>query len=79
MNLISFLMCYNDKYRAIHHMRRIPEKVLICVSFFGGAFGFWIAMYLFHHKTRHLKFVLLEPAFMTMWILLILIERGIIW
>ena len=78
MNLISFGMCYNDKKRAIKHKRRIPERVLLGVSIMGGTFGFWIAMYIFHHKTKHLKFVLLEPLFMVVWIVLILLERSFI-
>jgi len=71
-------MCYNDKKRAIKNKRRIPERILIGISIMGGAFGFWIAMYLFHHKTKHLKFIVLEPLLMILWIVLILLERGII-
>lgn len=78
INLISFVMCYNDKKRAIKHKRRIPERALIGISLMGGTFGFWTSMYLFHHKTKHLKFVILEPIFMMIWIVLILLERGII-
>lgn len=78
VNLISFGMCYNDKKRAIKHQRRISEKTLLFVSFLGGAFGFFIAMHIFHHKTKHLKFILLEPFFMMMWTIILLIERGIL-
>jgi len=78
INLVSIGMCYNDKKRAIKNKRRIPERILIGISIMGGAFGFWIAMYLFHHKTKHLKFIVLEPLLMILWIVLILLERGII-
>ena len=53
INLVSVEMCYNDKKRAIKNKRRIPERILIGISIMGGALGFWIAMYLFHHKTKH--------------------------
>jgi uncharacterized membrane protein YsdA (DUF1294 family) len=78
MNLISFGMCYNDKKRAIKHKYRIPESVLLGISIMGGAFGFWWAMYLFHHKTGHLKFLIIEPLCIVLWIVFILLERGII-
>ncbi len=78
MNIVSFGMCYNDKKRAIKHKRRISEKTLLLISLCGGAFGFFIAMYLFHHKTKHIKFVVLEPVFMVIWIVMILIERGVL-
>lgn len=78
INLISFSMCYNDKYRAIKQKRRIPERYLLGISFLGGAFGFWFAMYLFHHKTRHWKFVLLEPLLIIVWSYFIFLERGIV-
>lgn len=78
INLISLGMCYNDKKRAIKHKWRIQENVLLGISLLGGAFGFWLGMHLFHHKTKHLKFLILEPLFMIAWIVIILIERGII-
>lgn len=78
INLISFGMCYNDKKRAVQHKYRIPENILLGISIIGGAFGFWLAMHLFHHKTKHLKFLILEPLCIVLWIALILTERGII-
>lgn len=79
MNLISFGMCYNDKKRAIKHKRRISEKTLLLISLCGGAFCFMIGMYQFHHKTKHIKFLILEPIFIILWFLIILVERGILW
>lgn len=79
MNMISFWMCYNDKKRAIKHKRRISEKTLLLISSCGGAFGFMIAMYQFHHKTKHIKFLILEPIFIILWLIIIFVERGILW
>lgn len=78
MNIVSFFMCYNDKRRAIKHKKRISEKMLLTVSLCGGPFGFYVAMYVFRHKTRHLRFLILEPLFMMLWIVIILIERGML-
>lgn len=78
MNLLSFGMCYNDKKRAIYHQKRISEKTLLWISCLGGAFLFWVGMYVFHHKTKHVKFLILEPIFMVVWLIIILIERGIL-
>lgn len=70
INLVSFYLCYCDKKRAVAHRYRISESMLLFVSFVGGALGFLFAMYLFHHKTRKFKFLILEPLFLVLWILL---------
>lgn len=50
-----------DKRKAILHRRRIPERTLFLIALLGGSLGTWIGMYLFRHKTRHLRFVLGIP------------------
>ena len=52
LSLITFFLYYADKKKAKKGARRIPEKVLLLFSFFGGAFGGYPAMLLFHHKTK---------------------------
>ena len=56
INILSFFMIYIDKKRAIHHKWRIAEDILMFVSVLGGCFGMILSMYLFHHKTKKLKF-----------------------
>ncbi len=56
MNLFTFLMGALDKWKAVHHRWRVPERVLMILSLVGGCFGMMIAMQVFHHKTRKLKF-----------------------
>lgn len=51
-----------DKYKAIHQNYRISEKSLFMIALIGGAYGAYAAMYLFHHKTRKLKFKLGMPV-----------------
>lgn len=72
INIISFILTGLDKLLAIKKKRRISEFTLIIISFIGGAFGEILAMLLFHHKTKHIKFLLLNPLFMLLWLLIYL-------
>ena len=56
MSLIAYIAYGRDKMLAKKHRWRIPEKVLLSLSFFGGAAGALIAMQVFHHKTKHWYF-----------------------
>ena len=68
INIIAFIICGYDKYMAIKHKYRVPENILLFLSFMGGCLGFTIGMYIFRHKTKKLKFRLLEPIFVCIWI-----------
>lgn len=71
INIVAFAMYGIDKYRARKQQHRIPEATLLGIALAGGALGAWIAMYVFRHKTRHVKFVLLVPLFLAAHIYLI--------
>lgn len=58
INLIAFFLCLIDKIKAIKNWYRISEYMLLFISFIGGCFGMMIAMNLFKHKTRKIKFKL---------------------
>ncbi|MBR2650402.1 MAG: DUF1294 domain-containing protein, partial [Clostridia bacterium] len=53
ISLITLILYGVDKLKAKLGAWRIPEKVLLGFSFFGGGLGGVIAMLLFRHKTRH--------------------------
>ena len=72
INVFSFIFCYIDKKRAIKHHYRISENNLLLISILGGCFGMLFAMYLFHHKTKKIKFKLVH-IFCVFWILIYLI------
>lgn len=72
VNFIAFILCFIDKQLAIKHKRRISEKTLLFFSLIGGCFMFYVGMYLFHHKTKHIKFKILVPLFILIWIYIIL-------
>jgi len=72
INSISFILMGVDKFFAIRKKRRISELCLISFSFFGGAFVKILEMLIFHHKTKHIKFLLLNPLFLLIWVLLMI-------
>ena len=59
INLISFTLFFIDKNKAERDKWRIKERTLHLFSFLGGAIGSIIAMNVFHHKTKKLKFCII--------------------
>lgn len=49
---IFFLYGY-DKLQAKRHAWRVPEKVLLLAGFLGGGVGAIVGMKVWHHKTKH--------------------------
>lgn len=68
INIIGFSICFIDKYKSKKHKYRVPEIVLLLISFIGGCFGFFIGMIIFHHKTKKIKFYICIPLFIILWI-----------
>ncbi len=56
INLITFIFFWNDKRRSKKDAWRIPEKTLLGLCLMGGSIGGFMAMRLFHHKTKHFLF-----------------------
>ena len=61
-----------DKRKAKKHSFRIPEKVLLTLSFLGGSLGTLIAMHCFHHKTQKTIFKVGVPLLLIINIFMIL-------
>lgn len=61
VNIMAFTVCAFDKNLAKRRKRRISEKTLFFWSIIGGAIGMFISMLLFHHKTKHWKFMVFIP------------------
>lgn len=70
INIIAFAVYGIDKLCATHRRRRVPEKMLLFLSFIGGAAGSLMAMSLFRHKTEKKHFRVLVPLFLLMQITL---------
>ena len=71
INVIAIFMCFLDKRKAIKNKKRISEKTLFLVSILGGCYLFYLGMYLFHHKTKKLKFSLGIPLIIVIYCLII--------
>ena len=61
INALGFLLMLVDKWKAKKNRWRVRESTLLMVAALGGSVGCLIGMYLFRHKTRHLKFTLGIP------------------
>ena len=70
INLATGILFGFDKYQARRGGRRIPEARLMVLAACGGSPAAWLAMHLFHHKTRHKKFSVGIP--------LILLVQGVL-
>lgn len=53
INLLSYLLYGYDKNQARKQGRRISERCLLGLAFFGGMVGAYLGMKHFHHKTKH--------------------------
>ena len=62
INVITFGMFGVDKYKAIRQEWRIRESTLLGLALIGGSIGGWLAMYIFHHKTKKAKFFVGIPV-----------------
>lgn len=61
VNVVSFIIFGLDKFRAKKNLNRVPEIWLFALTLLFGSVGTWSGMYFFHHKTKHLKFVIAVP------------------
>ena len=62
INLVAILAIAIDKSAARSGDARVKESSLLIVAAIGGGIGMYIAMKLFHHKTRKNKFKVGVPA-----------------
>lgn len=72
INIITFLMYGMDKWKAMKNAWRISEKTLFLTSFLGGSIGALLGMYIFRHKTKHISFCILNPLFLVLHMLLLI-------
>jgi len=79
-SLADFVVMAADKGRAQKHKRRISEKTLLLLGLFGGAWGGWLGMLVFRHKTKHLYFRIGFPlmALVQTGLILWMLETGVI-
>lgn len=75
INILTFILYGLDKLFAKKRMFRISEKFFFLFSLMGGFLGSLIGMYLFRHKTRKNKFILINWLSLILWILVFLLVK----
>lgn len=61
INALGLLFMLIDKQKAKRNAWRIPEATLLTIAALGGSIGCIAGMYLFRHKTKHIKFTVGLP------------------
>lgn len=62
INIITFAVYGIDKWKARKGRWRIPEAMLLLCAAIGGSLGALFGMSVWHHKTKHLKFMIGVPV-----------------
>ena len=62
INAAGLLLMLVDKWKAKKNRWRIRESTLLIVAALGGSVGSLLGMYIFRHKTLHLKFTVGIPV-----------------
>lgn len=78
INIIGFLAMGIDKHQAQMANRRIPENTLLGFTILGGGVGTILGMYVFHHKTKKLKFKIGMPFILIFEILIFVYFKYIV-
>ena len=73
INSLTFIAFGFDKFKAIAHLWRIPEKILILLALLGGLVGGWIAMLLFRHKIKDHSFLPFMMLITVSWLIGIIV------
>ncbi len=58
INVFTLVLFGLDKSRSLSGAWRVPERVLLICTFFGGSVGALVGIKLFRHKTRKVDFLL---------------------
>ena len=72
INILGFLAMGIDKMKAKNASWRIPENTLFSFCMLGGSIGTIAGMYVFHHKTKKLKFKIGMPLILILEILIVI-------
>ena len=72
INAAAMLLMHADKQKARRGLWRISEKTFVILAAFGGSIGIILSMYLFRHKTKHVKFFIGIPAILIIQIFILI-------
>ena len=68
VNVLAFILYGIDKRRSQRKMYRIPENTLLWMARLGGGVGSWLGIKVFHHKTKHKRFMIIVPLWTVLWV-----------
>jgi len=77
VNVASFLLMGIDKLSAVRGESRIPEKWFFTISMAGGAFGVFLGMIVFHHKTRKTYFGFIVTLMLIIHVFVLIVLTGL--
>lgn len=60
LNMVNFILYGIDKNRARKNKNRIAEKTFYTLGLLAGGIGGLLGMKVFHHKTKHLSFYIVN-------------------
>ena len=78
INIVAFVVYGIDKYKAKHQKWRIPEATLLSLAILGGAIGALLGMLIFRHKTKLLRFQIVVPLFVLIWVAIFYTTFGVV-
>ncbi len=73
INVLSFILMAVDKNKARYSRNRTAENAFILLAIIGGSVGVYLAVWVFNHKTKKIKFTLGIPAIFLLELILILL------
>ena len=79
INILGFLVMGLDKHKAKMAERRIPENTLFMFTILGGGVGTIAGMYVFHHKTKKMKFKVGMPLVLILELLIFVYFKYLMW
>ena len=76
MGFCGFAAFGIDKWKARNNAWRIPEATLFLLAIIGGSIGAKLGMHVWHHKTKHLSFIIGIPVILLLQVVLfVLVTR----
>lgn len=75
INIITFFIYGIDKYLAIKNFRRVSEFTLFFLSFIGGPLGAILGMFIFRHKTKKIKFYIINILCIILYIYIVIMVK----
>ncbi len=68
INIVTFIIYEIDKLLSKKRYNRISERCLFFLGFVGGGVGAILAMLIFRHKTRKIKFYIWNILWVSIWL-----------